>query len=123
MKFLQISSVLFILTFSFTACSTESKKKPEIEEASTENNQKIAFQITGMTCEIGCAKTIQSKLSKKAGITSAKVIYKDSIGLVEYNQNIISKEEISALVNGIAGGNMYRIENVKDVTSFNDTTK
>ena len=123
MKFLQISSVLFILTFSFTACSTESKKKPEIEEASTENNQKIAFQITGMTCEIGCAKTIQSKLSKKAGITSAKVIYKDSIGLVEYNQNIISKEEISALVNGIAGGNMYRTENVKDVTSFNDTTK
>ncbi len=123
MKFLQIAAVLFILTFSFTACNTEPKKKPEIEEVSTENNQKIAFQITGMTCEIGCAKTIQSKLSKKAGITSAKVIYKDSTGLVEFNETIISKEEIRSFVNGIAGGEMYSVENLKNVTSFNESSK
>lgn len=123
MKFLQIAAVLFILTFSFTACNTESKKKPKIEEVSTENNQKIAFQITGMTCEIGCAKTIQSKLSKKAGIMSAKVIYKDSTGLVEFNESIISKEEIRSFVNGIAGGEMYSVENLKNVTSFNESSK
>ena len=95
MKFLQITALLFIITFSFTACNTELKKKPKIEKASTENNQKITFQITGMTCEIGCAKTIQSKLSKKAGITSAKIIYKDSTGLVEFNETIISTDPSS----------------------------
>ncbi|WP_240614789.1 hypothetical protein [Polaribacter filamentus] len=32
-----------------------------------------------MTSEIGCAKTIQSKLSKKEGVLGAKVIFTDSM--------------------------------------------
>ena len=76
-----------------------------------------------MTCEIGCAKTIQSKLSKKAGITSAKVVFKDSIALVEYNANAISKEDITSFVNGIAGGDMYKVKNAKSVTTFDELTK
>ncbi len=123
MKFIKITALLFIVTFVFTACNTETKKQPEIQEVSTENNQKIAFQITGMTCEIGCAKTIQSKLSKKKGITSAKVVYKDSMGLVEFNETIISKDEIRSFVKGIAGGDMYDVENIKSVTSFNENSK
>ena len=123
MKFLQITALLLIVTFSFTACNIEVKKKPEAKELIRENSKKIAFDISGMTCEIGCAKIIQSKLSKKKGIMSAKVIFKDSTGLVEYNERMISKEEISALVNGIAGGNMYRVENLKNTIPFKDTTK
>ena len=123
MKFIKIIALLFIVTFAVTACNTAIKKKPEIQEVSIENSQKIAFQITGMTCEIGCAKTIQSKLSKKKGITSAKVIFKDSMGLVAFNENIISKDEIRSFVKGIAGGDMYGVENLKSVTSFNENPK
>ena len=99
------------------------KVQKETKEVKAENLQKIAFNISGMTCEIGCAKTIQSKLSKKAGIASAKVIFKDSLGLVEFDANAISKEDITAFVNGIAGGDLYKVNNAKSVTTFNEVAK
>ena len=85
--------------------------------------QKVAINISGMTCEIGCAKTIQSKLSKKAGITSAKVIFKDSLGLVEYDANTISAKDINSFINGIAGGDLYTVKSSKQVTTFDEVQK
>ena len=123
MKFQRILVLILTVTFSLTACNTPSKKKPEVKEIAAPNPQKLAFNISGMTCEIGCAKTIQSKLSKKAGITSAKVIFNDSIAFVEYNANAISQDEITSFVNGIAGGDLYKAKNAKSVTTFNETTK
>jgi copper chaperone CopZ len=122
MKFQKIIILLVVATFSITACDTESKKKPEIKEVATPSPQKLAFTISGMTCEIGCAKTIQSKLSKKAGITAAKVIFSDSIALVEYNANTVSKEAITSFVNEIAGG-IYSVKNAENVTAFNQEMK
>ena len=72
------------------------------------NPQKIVLNISGMTCEIGCAKFIQSKLSKKEGVLEAKVIFTDSIANVEFDANRISKQELIALVNGLADGEMYK---------------
>ena len=123
MKFQRIISVVFIALFLISACKTEVKKSPEVKEVKAVKIEKLAFNISGMTCEIGCAKTIQSKLSKKEGITSAKVIFKDSIALVEYNSNAISKEDITAFVDGIAGGGIYNTTNTKDVTSFEEVLK
>lgn len=123
MKISKIIAVICIAFFSLTACKTETKKTPETKEVSIPNPQKLAFNISGMTCEIGCAKTIQSKLSKKAGITSAKIIFTDSIAMVEYNANAISKEDITSFVDGIAGGGMYKTKNAKSVTTFDNTTK
>lgn len=124
MKLQNIITIVFIAVFTLTACKTETKKTTEVKkEVNVENPQKLAFNISGMTCEIGCAKTIQSKLSKKAGITSAKVIFKDSLGLVEFDGNAISKEDITAFINGIAGGDMYKVNNVKTVSSFEEITK
>jgi len=123
MKFQRIIIILLVATFSITACNTESKKAPEAKIETSPNPQKLAFNISGMTCEIGCARTIQSKLSKKNGVTSAKVIFKDSIGMVEFDANTISKEDITSFVNGIAGGDLYKVNNVKSVTSFEETSK
>lgn len=123
MKFQKILFVIFISIFTLSACKTEDKKTPETIVETAPNPQKIAFNISGMTCEIGCAKTIQSKLSKKAGVTNAKVVFKDSIGMVEFDANTISKEDITAFVNGIAGGDLYKTNNVKSVTSFKEFSK
>ena len=65
----------------------------------------------------------QSKLSKKAGITAVKVIFKDSIALVSYNANAISQDDITSYVNGIAGGALYKVKNAKSVTTFNEPIK
>ena len=70
--------------------------------------EKLALAISGMTCEIGCAKTIQSKLSKKEGVLNATVIFTDSIANIEFDANTTSKKDLIAYVNGIAGGDLYK---------------
>lgn len=91
--------ILLTLTLCFLVVSC--KKEIAVKE------EKVALAISGMTCEIGCAKTIQSKLSKKEGVLNAKVVFSDSIATVNYDANKTSKEDLIAFVGGIAGGELY----------------
>ena len=101
---------MVISSFVLIGCQ---KKREEKKELKKEN---VSLAISGMTCEISCAKTIQSKLSKKEGVLSASVIFKDSIANIEFDANTTSKQELMAFVNGIAGGELYRtsISNKKE---------
>lgn len=115
---MKIYKIIFAVILAFGllfSCKTETKKIETNSVQTNPNPKKIAFTISGMTCEIGCAKTIQSKLSKKAGISNAKVIFKDSMGLVEFDSNQISAQEIETFVNGIAGGDLYKVKDTKEV--------
>ena len=115
---MKIYKIIFAVILAFGllfSCKTETKKIETNLVQTNPNPKKIAFTISGMTCEIGCAKTIQSKLSKKAGISNAKVIFKDSMGLVEFNSKQISAQEIETFVNGIAGGDLYKVKDTKEV--------
>ena len=123
MKFQKIIFAVLLAIFTLSACNSESKKAPKIEVAKTPKMEKVALSISGMTCEIGCAKLIQSKLSKKAGIASAKVIFNDSLGLVEYDANTISAKEINTFINNIAGGDLYTVKNSTQVATFDEAVK
>lgn len=85
-----------IACFLFIGCNQEVKK------------EKISLAISGMTCEIGCAKIIQSKLFKKEGVLNAKVIFTDSIANIEFDANATSTKDLIAFINGIAGGTLYK---------------
>ena len=123
MKIQQLFATILIAVFTLSSCNTETKKTPEVIVTKTPKMEKVAINISGMTCEIGCAKTIQSKLSKKAGIASAKVIFKDSLGLVEFDANTISAEDINTFINGIAGGGLYTVKSSKQVADFDTVEK
>ncbi|MDG1529197.1 MAG: cation transporter [Polaribacter sp.] len=123
MKIQKIIFTVLLAVFTLSACNTESKKTTEVKISKTPKLEKVAINISGMTCEIGCAKLIQSKLSKKGGITSAKVIFKDSLGLVEYDANTISAKDINAFINGIAGGDLYNVKSSKQVKTFDQVEK
>lgn len=99
MKFQKIIYSIAIACFVLTGC------KEEVKEVKKEN---VSLAISGMTCEIGCAKTIQSKLSKKEGVIDAKVVFTDSIANIEFDANKTSKKELIAFVSGIAGGELYK---------------
>ncbi len=99
MKVQKIIFAIAISCFVLTGC------KKEIKEVKNEN---VSLAISGMTCEIGCAKTIQSKLSKKEGVLDAKVIFTDSIANIEFDANKTSKKDLIAFVGGIAGGDLYK---------------
>jgi len=80
--------------------------------------QTVSFAVSGMTCEIGCAKTIQSKLSKKEGITDAIVVFTDSIATVSFDSIKTSTKEISSFITGIAGGDAYTASELKSKKSL-----
>ena len=80
--------------------------------------QTVSFAVSGMTCEIGCAKTIQSKLSKKEGVTDAIVVFSDSTATVTFDSSKTSTTDISSFISGIAGGDAYTASELKPKKSL-----
>ncbi|QNM85424.1 heavy-metal-associated domain-containing protein [Polaribacter pectinis] len=102
MKVQKIIYSIAIVCFVLIGCKENKEPKKEVKKES------VALAISGMTCEIGCAKTIQSKLSKKEGVIDAKVVFTDSIANIEFDANTTSKKDLIAFVDGIAGGDLYK---------------
>ena len=73
----------------------------------------VSLAISGMTCQIGCAKAIQSKLSKKEGVAAAVVVFTDSITTITFDSNKTSAENLSSFITGIAGGNLYTASEIR----------
>ncbi len=115
MKTQKIFFSIVIACFVLLGCKTEQKKDIKKAEAT--------LAISGMTCEIGCAKTIQSKLSKKEGVLNASVIFNDSIAKISYDANATSKKELIAFIDGIAGGELYKAKESKDAHICTDACK
>jgi Cu+-exporting ATPase len=112
--------ILLSVMLLFASCEKSVEKK-SIETKSIDKKElsadadlkKVALNIEGMTCEIGCARTIQSKLSKTEGIKFAEVNFEKKNGIVEYDANKVSEKEIIAVVEKIAGGDLYKVSDIK----------
>ena len=113
-------AIFLLLVFSATlilSCSingekgdTKDLKSDVLQMAKMET---VSLAISGMTCEIGCAKTIQSKLSKKEGVADAVVVFTDSIATITFDSNKTSAEDLSSFITGIAGGNLYTASEIR----------
>lgn len=118
--------VAFVILFSVVACN-ETKKEEVKKEAEKENMavvyKSIEVDIEGMTCEIGCARSIESKLSKMEGVTFSKVSFEDKKGQFTYNSNVVSKEDIKHKIDGIAGGDLYKATAIKELQEVLEITK
>jgi len=111
MKIQKIVLALAFVSFLAVGCKNEAKKEEASKEQNTEvvaDSKELSLNISGMTCEIGCAKKIASDLSKKEGVLEAKVIFNDSIATVKYDGNITNKADLIAFVEGIGSGDMYK---------------
>ena len=118
MKYFLIIAIA-ILTFSCSDTKQEKNIKTKKELNKTAELVKNEFNIKGMTCEIGCAKLIESKLSKLDGVKQVKISFKDSIGKIEYDKNLISFTDIEKTVNSIADGTLYKVTKNREVKDFN----
>lgn len=111
MKIQKILFALAIAGFIFTGCKKETEKtetKTEVKEVLAENTKELSLNISGMTCEIGCAKTIESKLANKEGVLDAKVVFNDSIATIKYDASKVDKASLIAFVEGVGTGNDYK---------------
>ena len=118
-------AIFLLLAISATLIISCSIKSEKLDPKDLKNDvprmaktETISLAISGMTCEIGCAKAIQSKLSKKEGVTAAEVVFTDSIATITFNSNKTSAEDLSSFITGIAGGNLYTASEIRSKKSL-----
>lgn len=111
---------IVLLTVFFISCESRKETKQEGKEAPETNIvaqdlKQVKVAIKGMTCEIGCARLIQSKLYKADGVTYAKISFEDSSGIVKFDQNRINEEGIKQIIEKTAGGDIYSVAAVHEL--------
>jgi Cu+-exporting ATPase len=82
----------------------------------SDNLIKSELKITGMTCAIGCAATIEKKLNKTPGIQSAKVDFENAIAQIIFDPNWIKDQELTNIIQEV--GSAYEVTDNKRVDSF-----
>ncbi|WP_298287849.1 heavy metal-associated domain-containing protein [uncultured Lutibacter sp.] len=124
-----MKKLIVILFVVFTFSCNETKKETTTNEVHIEkpevaaNYKSIVVDIEGMTCEIGCAKTIESKLSKFEGVTYSKVNFETKKGQFTFDANKTDKEAIVAKITGIAGGDLYSVTKTQELNEVLKNTK
>ena len=114
-----------ILTLAFVGLLTVSCKKEaatkevtaEKEVASpkkdvviaAENVQTASFEIKGMTCAMGCAKTIEEELGAMEGVQKATVDFDSKKATVIFDKTIQNQESLTKVVEATADGKTYKV--------------
>jgi mercuric ion binding protein len=121
MEFLKnILSVTFILIILSSCMKDKNAEIKTINLSSEKINQKLdpnavyskaVFNIKGMTCEMGCAKTIEKKLAKMDGMKSAVVDFKNEMASVEFDVAKLNHSSITKAVNQVS--DIYSVENMQ----------
>lgn len=94
--------------------STNNNITPIVKkEIKAENLQKTHFTIEGMTCAIGCAKTIQEELSGLEGVQTAIVDFDKKLATVSFDKNIQTPEKLKKVVEKTGDGKTYTVSNIK----------
>ena len=114
---------LFALLFAgamFVGCKETAKEPVQNTEDTASKTETVAgkvetasFNIEGMTCAMGCAKTIETKLADLDGVQKASVDFENKTATVEYDSAKQSPEKIADAVEAVAGGDTYKVTNMK----------
>ena len=82
-----------------------------IEENTNISYTKSEFNIEGMTCAMGCAKTIENKLAHTNGVKSVTVDFEKTLATIEFDPALINETLISETVSKV--GAVYTVKNFK----------
>lgn len=107
-----IAFVALITIFSVSCkdANTEiTETVPTKTEVLAENLETAIMSIEGMTCEVGCAKLIEGKLTAAAGVTDAKVDFESKIATVTFDNTQQTIESLTKVVEKTGGGDLYKV--------------
>jgi Cu+-exporting ATPase len=133
MKTLMTLSLVAILALIFTSCKNETQpevKTVDVEVTSKDVAQtldpnatyaKVEFGIEGMTCAMGCAKTIEKKMAKMEGVKSAKVDFDKRLAMVEYDEAKVTPQSLEEAVGKVA--DTYKVKEMHKVDAFGGEKK
>lgn len=112
---LALASVLFV------GCKNSESKPTEVKEEVTAKKEIAAatkpetasFHIEGMTCAMGCAKTIEKKLADMDGVQSATVDFDAKTATVNFDLDKLKSEDLVKTTEACADGKTYKVSDVK----------
>ena len=118
MKNIQNIAIATIIVFFSVSCKKEaSVETKEVTKAKTEiaakNLETANFTINGMTCAIGCAKTIEKKLTEMNGVQKAAVDFDKKEAIVEFDATIQTPEKLTTAVESSGDGQTYKVSAMK----------
>jgi copper chaperone CopZ len=113
-----LTSVLFVgckeketeIAAKETAITEAPKVKKEIAAA---NLQTASFSVEGMTCAVGCAKTIQEDLTALDGVQKATVDFDTKLATVTFDKTVQTPEKLTTVVEAAADGKTYKVSKMK----------
>lgn len=87
---------------------------PKVQkEIAVANLQTASFSVEGMSCAVGCAKTIQEDLTKLEGVQKATVDFDTKLAKVTFDKTVQTPEKLTKVVEGAADGKTYKVVNMK----------
>lgn len=115
---LVLTSILFVgckeketeMAAKETATTAVPKVKKEIVAT---NLQTASFSVEGMTCAVGCAKTIQEDLTVLDGVQKATVDFDTKLATVTFDKTVQTPEKLTKVVEAAADGKTYKVSNMK----------
>jgi copper chaperone CopZ len=107
-------------TLLFSCKDTASKPITGTDETNSKKEVSVAakpetasFKIDGMTCAMGCAKTIENKLSKMNGVQKATVDFDKKQATVEFDAAVITPEKLTKTVESTGDGETYKVSGMQ----------
>ncbi len=129
MNFNKSILALLFACILFIGCKEAENKQPKTEIAADAvgkkdqnakpkkiapaNLQTASFAVEGMTCAVGCAKTIQEDLTQLDGVQEATVNFETKQAKVIFDKTIQSPEKLSKIVEAAADGKTYKVKDMK----------
>lgn len=103
-------SVGLLVNCKQTASAPAEKELAETKESiNPQNLEKASFTIEGMTCAIGCAKTIEKELAETNGVAKATVNFEKKEATVSFDKSTQSIESLAKIVEASADGETYKV--------------
>ncbi|WP_452222379.1 cation transporter [Lacinutrix salivirga] len=130
-----LKNILVVLAITIIASNCKNEAQPEVKTVDTETTTKTEkaeldpnatyakaeFKIEGMTCAMGCAKTIEKKMAKMEGVKSATVDFDRQLAMVEYDDAKVTPATLETTVTSVA--DTYKVKDMHTVEAFSTDKK
>ncbi|MFD2551231.1 heavy-metal-associated domain-containing protein [Bizionia sediminis] len=122
-----LKNIIAVAVIALIIVSCKNEATPEVVTIETKSEQvavkteldpnatyaKAEFTIEGMTCAMGCAKTIEKKMAKMEGVKSATVDFDTRLAMVEYDEAKVNTMTLEEAVKSVS--DIYSVKDMKTV--------
>jgi len=102
-KLVKIGFASLAIIFLISSCSETTAQSADVTQEVVKNSI-MAMGIEGMTCAMGCARSIETELKNVDGVSNAVVDFESATASIEFNPGLVSEARLLAFVNDYKDG-------------------